>query len=246
MNRLIPIALGIVVLGCGEQENAAARFPVAAGESAEVKVTTKTVMEGLDKICKAYESEQRGKASCDMDGLSLINRLKSVEERQVCTRYFIERLFSLQLDHLSYWRQARVVDFSRRTIKEAQASLPRDDAGWEERYDLELKLLDWRKAHIERVKQMKPAKPRLDNTHDEQEDSGWRLIYYGGIETYEAALRDLELLFPYQKRQMSEETWNRIKAKLEAYLGRPIRTREQLRADHKANRNVVFTDKADE
>ena len=31
----------------------------------------------------------------------------------------------------------------------------------------------------------------------------------------ESAIRNMEMLFPYQKRQMSEEVWNRIRGKVE-------------------------------
>ena len=242
MKRFLVLVLGLVALGCGEKGGyiASGRSPKAVVEAA---VTLELVEVGLDKICQVYESEQNGRAVCDMDGFSLIARLTNNEERVACTRYFINRLMSLKLEHLSYNRQADVFDFARRAVDGARVNLPRDDAGWEERYDLELKLLDWRKSHIERVKHKQPPEPRPGNLKDECELSGWRMIYYGGIEEYEASLRNMERLFPYAKRQMSEDAWNRIKSKIEAHLGRQMRTAAQIRADHKAKRHVEFTGK---
>ena len=79
----------------------------------------------------------------------------------------------------------------------------------------------------------------------EEEMKCWRGIHYSGIEDYESAIRNMETLFPYQKRQMSEEVWNRIRGKIENYLGRPIRTKQQLREDHKNHRNAKFLEKDD-
>ena len=206
------------------------------------EVTPEFVRRGLDRICKVYESELSGKSPCDMDGVSQINRLKSPKERLACTRYFVDRLLSLKIDHLSYWRQSDVIDFTKHTIMDVWRNLPNDDAGWEKRYDLELRLLEWRKRHVERVKGKKPATPAPGDLDAEWEMSGWQLIYDGGITEYEWSLRNLETMFPYLTRQMSEAARNRIKMKIEAYLGRPMRTLEQLRADHKTKRHVVFVD----
>ena len=79
----------------------------------------------------------------------------------------------------------------------------------------------------------------------EEEMKCWRGIHYSGIEDYESAIRNMETLFPYQKRQMSEEVWNRIRGKIENYLGRPIRTKQQLREDHQNHRNAKFLEKDD-
>ena len=132
MKRFLVLVLGLVALGCGEKGGyiASGRSPKAVVEAA---VTLELVEVGLDKICQVYESEQNGKAACDMDGFSLIARLTNNEEKVFCTRYFINRLMSLNLEHLSYNRQADVIDFARRAVDGVRVNLPRDDAGWEER-----------------------------------------------------------------------------------------------------------------
>ena len=80
---------------------------------------------------------------------------------------------------------------------------------------------------------------------EEEERSYWQEIHYGGIVNYEAELSVVETDYSHQARDMSKETSDRVKAMIENFLGRPIRTKEQLKADFKAKRNVEFLEKED-
>ena len=126
------------------------------------------------------------------------------------------------------------------------------DHGYDEYYEkyyykYKLRYLAWQRAQIKRTS----PKHRIENPYlikdwaEEEERSYWRQIHYSGIADYEAAISFMEGGFPFQARRMSKESSERVKTMIEEYLGRPIRNKEQLDADFKANRNVEFLEKED-
>ena len=126
------------------------------------------------------------------------------------------------------------------------------DHGYDEYYEkyyykYKLRYLAWQRAQIKRTS----PKHRIENPYlitdwaEEEERSYWRQIHYSGIVNYEAQLNVIETDYPHQARDMSKETADRVKSMIEDFLGRPIRTKEQLRADFKAKRNVEFLEKED-
>ena len=114
-------------------------------------------------------------------------------------------------------------------------------------YKYKLRYLAWQRAQIKRTS----PKHRIENPYlitdwaEEEERSYWRQIHYSGIVNYEAQLNVIETDYPHQARDMSKETADRVKSMIEDFLGRPIRTKEQLRADFKAKRNAEFLEKED-
>lgn len=121
------------------------------------------------------------------------------------------------------------------------------DAYFERYYDYKLRLMEWRRDQIRRT----APKHRIKNPNvilDEAEDEErlwWREIHYHGIPVYEMHLRMLEGESQLYMRRISKESADRIRAKIENYLGRPLRTLDQLKADGKAKRRVEFTEPDD-
>ena len=121
------------------------------------------------------------------------------------------------------------------------------DAYFERYYDYKLRLMEWRRKQIRRT----APKHRIKNPNvilDEAEDEErlwWRRIHYSGISCYEGRLRTLEGEFQLYARRISKETADRIRVKIENYLGRPLRTMKQMREDFKAKRRVEFTEEDD-
>ena len=70
-------------------------------------------------------------------------------------------------------------------------------------------------------------------------------MYYDGMDDYEGLLLHVEGMFSYRMRGLQPETVSRIKKSVEDYLGRPIRTPEQLREDRRLKRHVEFFEEKD-
>ena len=121
------------------------------------------------------------------------------------------------------------------------------DAYFERYYDYKLRLMEWRRDQIRRTApkhRIKNPNVILDEAEDE-ERQWWRAIHYHGIPVYEMHLRMLEGESQLYMRRISKESADRIRAKIENYLGRPLRTLDQLKADGKAKRRVEFTEPDD-
>ena len=114
-------------------------------------------------------------------------------------------------------------------------------------YKYKLRYLAWQRAQIKRTS----PKHRIENPYEikdwaeEEERSYWRQIHYSGIVNYEAELKAIEASFPFQARRMSKESAAKVKAMIEGYLGRPMRTKEQVEDDHRNHRNAEFLEKED-
>lgn len=248
MKRLIWMFLAVVISGCGEGRNPQKSGDLACQDSTKGVVTPEKVKECLNRICQVCEAEREGQAPCDLDGFAQIQRLTNVTQRLECIRYFVDKLLSLRLGHLSYWRQWNVVDYVIRHVDESRGYFSQLPGGWEERYDVELRLLEWQKEQIERVKPKRRVKDpyAYDSRISEMEFQGWCIIYYGGMDAYESRLRNLEGFLPVNKRRIPDDEWGRIVEKVENYLGRPIRTKEQLRRDFKEKKRMVYKQKRDD
>ena len=122
------------------------------------------------------------------------------------------------------------------------------DAYFERYYDYKLRLMEWRRDQIRRT----APKHRIKNPNvilDEAEDEGrlwWREVHYhSGISCYEGHLRTLEQDFHCLSPRLSQETADRIRGKIESFLGRPLRTMKQMKEDFEAKRRVEFTEPDD-
>lgn len=245
MKRTMILTCVALLAGCGERQDEDRPMTDESVATNATSVAVASVKRGLDAIVQFYETETNGSPTCDMNGLAQIRSLPDLDDQRACWRYFVDRLQSIRLAHLSFQRQAKVFPYICRdfdelsiwNIHEGEREL------WINTYDVAMKSLAWQKKQIDRVR----PKRRLsrDEPYDpvrEAELDGWRSVYYGGIRNYEAQLRELEGIFYGNRRRIGDDLWFEIKAKIEKFLGRPIRTLSQVQRDHRARRPVVFTD----
>lgn len=183
--------------------------------------------------------------------------ISNVTERVALLDVLTDCLFSLDFSQLNYRSQCRAIRISRFLIEEGvlgrlRPQFPKNgefkDEYLEWRYDILLRQLDWERKQVVRTV------PRYRVEHHgftldpvkKAEYKGWYEIHYGGLRQYEFLLRDVEERFLGDKQDMSDVAWNRCKAKIEAYLGRPLRTPGQLADDARSNRHVEFSEKEDD
>ena len=245
------LAFAVLLAGCGKDgsDNAAAYLPGSGSRQVIAKVDEmgKRLMTINDCPARFPIMEEVRRAVAEVTNLS---------ERVAVLDQLTDRLFALDFSGLNYRTQSRALHVIKLLVEgdvllKMSPQFPLDgeyrDRHFEWEYDMRLKYLAWCKAQIVRTSPKNRLKDPNVPLGEEQEEEMkcWRSIHYSGIEDYESAIRNMETLFPYQKRQISEEVWNRIKGKIENYLGRPIRTKQQLKDDFKAKRNVEFLEKED-
>ena len=164
-----------------------------------------------------------------------------------------DSLLSVDFSSLSYKEQAKVFREIRYLLSNNalfrlihQNILPRELWIWKE-VETELKSLAWQKAVIKRLR----PRHRVENPNvvldieADDERTAWQGMYYGGMSEYEWLMLHVEQICHDRMRGLQPEAVNRIKKSVEDYIGRPIRTREQLREDHMQKRPVEFLEKKD-
>lgn len=189
--------------------------------------------------------------------MSAIAAISNKTERVALLDVLTDCLFSLDFSQLNYRSQRRAISISRFLIERGvlgrlRPQFPKNgefkDEYLEWRYDILLRQLDWERKQVVRTV------PRYRVEHHgftldpvkKAEYEGWYEIHYGGLRQYEFLLRHVEEWFLGDKQDMSDIAWNRCKAKIEAYLGRPLRTPGQLADDARNNRYVEFSEKEDD
>ena len=196
----------------------------------------------MHEIVLAYESTEL-RLPDDRAIVRLIEKQTTKELKDECRKNFLELLFAISLDRMPLDRQARVINAMLRATAAVVDALPRDDDGWFAAYEIDMRRFDWWKSRILGTKSLHD-RVRTDSDFAKALSDADRKalcqICEVGVENYEAQLNDLECLFYVKKKQMGEDAWNAIKAKLERWLGRPLRTREQLKRDCRERRHVVF------
>ena len=222
MKRTIIVTCVALLAGCGERQDGAKHMTDEIAMTNAASEAVASVKRGLDAIIRFYETETNGSPTCDMDGLAQIRSLPELDDQKAKVFPYICRDF----DEL----QDRNICTDEREH-------------WNNWYDVALKSLAWQKKQIDRVRpKRRLSREELYDPARAAELDGWRSVYYGGIRNYEAQLCELEGIFYAKRRRMGDDLWFEIKAKIEKFLGRPIRTLSQAQNDHRARRPVVFTD----
>ena len=164
-----------------------------------------------------------------------------------------ESLFDVDFSGLSYREQAKVFRKIQDLVRHNellrmlnQNVLPRDL--WvEKEVETDLKSLAWLRTVIKRLR----PRHRVENPNvvldieAEEERTAWQGMYYVGMSKYEWLMLHVEQFCHDRMRGLQPETVDRIRKSVEDYIGRPIRTTEQLRKDHMLKRPVEFIEERD-
>ena len=217
--------------------------------------------EARSAVAKIHEMENGLKTINDCvarfpivdETLASIGKVMETPERVAALDYMTDRFFSIDLSRLKYATQSRAILAIRWAINEgALGSLVSrfeygdDYCQW--KYGLLLKQLAWERAQIVRTVpkgRVKDLGFTLDPEKKKEYESWWQL-HYAGISHYESLMSDIERWFLDDKRKMTETAWIGLKEKIEDCLGRPIRTKAQLRDDFVKCRRIEFTEKEDD
>lgn len=189
--------------------------------------------------------------------MNAIAAISNNTERIALLDELTDCLFAQDVSSLNYRSQFKALDITRGIVERGVFGhlQPRFNLHSPERsdyfewfYGMLLKKLAWDRAQIVRTM----PKHRLENPYvildmeADKEREAWAGIHYGGIGYYEAHLKYLERSFHNTKAGMPEDLWNRLKEKVEAFLGRPLRSPKQLEDDAVNRRHVEFTEKEDD
>ena len=191
---------------------------------------------------------------------NLYNSLTSVTDATIAVMLCdarLDALFEVDFSHFSYKEQARIDELIRRNVDQAfgylkGVKLPRDqwhELCFEKEIEYEVKYLKWKRHRIKclRPKQRLQKAPTPAEVGEDAYNEWliWRDLYYDGMDEYEHRLRNIERMFSCRTRGVSSNTVARVRAMVEEYIGRPIRTEAQCREDFRLKRHVEYFEKKD-
>ena len=241
-------SLILVALGCSEKKT------TKEGREEKILATPEEIVSRIHQMTNEIFVLKERKGFLDSKLIAKsVHAITNDSERLELLDQLADCVMSVDVSSFDYHKQFNSL-FSIKSVMEDVVLLELPgwwDHGYDEYYELyykyKLRYMAWQRAQIKRTS----PKHRIDNPYvilDEAKDvelSYWRQIHFSGIANYEAQLNVIETDYPHQVRDMSKETADRVKSMIEDFLGRPIRTKEQLRADFKAKRNAEFLEKED-
>ena len=245
---ILTITVTLTVLGCTEKRNSNVS---KRNRSVDDPLA---ILAHINRMTNEVITLKQHQGRFDFRGLS--QSLSSITNDDIKLEFIsklTDSILSLDVSGLSYRDQNNAMISIEQIMGDVVFSnLPSRyktglDVYFERYYDYKLRLLEWKRNQIKRT----APKNRIKNpdlVSDEREYNErqwWRLIHYNGILCYESDLRMLEGESQLYMRRISKESADRIRAKIENYLGRPLRTLDQLKADGKAKRRVEFTGEDD-
>lgn len=245
---ILTIGATLIVLGCTEKRNSNVSEKSCRADDPSA------ILAHIDQMTNEVFALKRHQGSLDFRGLS--QSLSSITNDNIKLELIgklTDSILSLDVSSLSYRDQNNaMISIEQIMVDVVFSNLPSRyktglDIYFERYYDYKLRLLEWKRNQIKRT----APKNRIKNPDlvlDEREYNErqwWRLIHYNGISCYESDLRMLEGESQLYMRRISKESADRIRAKIENYLGRPLRSLDQLKADGKAKRRVEFTEPDD-
>lgn len=238
----------LFVLGCTEKPDEVSR------KQGDLLADPSAIIARMNQMTNEVFSLKQHQGRLDFRGLSAsLAAITNDSERLDLASKLTDCVLSLDVSGLSYHDQHNALISVVRIMENVVFPnlLSRNkvglDAFYELEFDYKLRLMEWRRKQIRRT----APKHRIKNPNvilDEAEDEErlwWREIHYHGIPIYEMHLRMLEGTAQLYGSRLSKESADRIRAKIEIYLGRPLRTLDQLKADGKAKRRVEFTEEED-
>ena len=241
-------SLILAVLGCSEKKT------TKEGQEEKILATPEEIVSQMHQMTNDVFGIKQREGRLDFRNVSKsISAITNDETRLELLDKLSDCVLSFDVSSLSYYHQNNALYSIEDIMKNVvfgnfpgryQMGL---DAYYELYYDYKLRLMEWRRRQIRRT----APKHRIEHPYvilDEAEDEErqwWRQIHFHGMVCYEGDLRMLEGESQLYMRRISKESADRIRAKIENYLGRPLRTLDQLKADGKSKRRVEFTEPDD-
>ena len=231
LRHIIAVACVLLFAGCGKRD-------VASPADADA------VAERLQEIVKRLTSDDPSVSGYDDITMEMFRVLKHADLKSKRLSEFTDAILSVRIDGLPYRKQTRIIGLVRNYIESASMRCSRDELSWELRYDIDLRLLSWERDQILRVQPFARKNNNgmvvITDLAKEDEQCCCDSIYHSGIRNYESRVASLESFFWVNRKHMTEAEEMRIRERIEKYLGRRVRTEDQIREDRSKNRYVEF------
>lgn len=216
-----------IFLGCTGEDTEAARMREI---EKEISRKISEIPNVLERATGAYEF-----------GMSINESIMQLQDKERQVKWYrdaVEAVLQTKIEHLSLAGQRRSIDSINGLCGAIGAGWFKTDMSLEEAWNIWLNLLAWKKKQITRLKEeYMMTRPR--NWARPIPESLFRKVWglRGLIKTVKANLdaetTTRERYFWDDEGMMSAECRTNVRQKFETFLGRPIRTLEQIENDRK-------------
>lgn len=215
---------GVVLLllassGCGRQE---------AGIDARRS-------ERVDAVVQSEASGVNGyrQAESILDEIVAVTNVKT---RIECLTAFADALLAARLDARGYRQWDRSLSAIPSLVRSVCNGLSWYGADIEQVYDMRLKLLSWHQRQLETLEKTRPNEKAL--SHDEAQIV-WRRCRERVSASQGMTLDLLESRFDDETRTLAAERRDAIRRRIEAFLGRPLRSAASVRKERRRETDAM-------
>lgn len=223
MKRIVMLILSLACLGCEKEES-------------EIGVR---LSECVNAVVKSEELGLNGYGQTEAV-LDEIVALTNVERRIEGLSALADALLSARLDGHGYRQWDRSLSAIPSLTRSVCNGLLWSGARIEQVYDVRLKLLSWHRRQIDLLRRTKP--PENGAPHGEAQKN-WRRCQERVLASEGMTLDLLESRFDDETRTLSPGRRDAIRAKVEAFLGRPMRSAETVRKERRKRMNAHLTER---
>ncbi len=208
----------------------------------------------IEKKIKQVNLALKGEISTDIIQ-TLSNELKAISDRDkriACYNRWMDELMALDISDIGYRQQSRAIhDLWKLVDLKISVGLQSLKLSVVDVWNAKLRALAWRRKQLERLKPIGPMPKGLAvskgggllvlDLEVDKKYSSWRSCYKSTASDYENYIRHLEgHTFYVDTLRSTEEEKEKLREMLRKYIGRPIRSKEELDRHAKNNTAMEF------
>ena len=186
---------------------------------------------------------------------ALSDELNGISNRVIriaCYNKWTDELMALDISDIGYYQQSRAIhDMWELVHGKISGGLRLSKLSVVDVWDVKLRVLAWQRKQLERLKPIGPLPKGLEVTKGgvlnvldlkvNAKYSDWLSCYKSAASNYESQIRHMEgHTFYVDTLRSTEEEKEKLREMLRKYIGRPIRSEEELRRDAKNNTAMEF------
>lgn len=215
----------------------------------EKKVVTVDIETEIAQSCLNLKSQ--GESSTIRELVYKINTISNKATRITFYNLLIDGLMSLDISDSNYHQQGNIISRMWDLVcSDIADGMIKADLTILDVWDVKIRTLGWQRKQLERLKPTGPLPDGLEwdgnclnilNQDVNRKYTEWLGCYKSSARNYESHIRHLEgHTFYIDTLRSTEEEKEKLREMLRKYIGRPIRSEEELRRDAKNRKAMEF------
>lgn len=160
--------------------------------------------------------------------IAAITSISNDIEKVTAMKYFAESLWGVDISHLKYPEQKRVIQEVNDCALKIAAHLGMGGLSLEDAYEVRVQWLKWQRKNIERLRPKRDIDVTRYSRDERLRYEEWKVCYESLVYSHEAVIRWIEISnIPLECENLPSEVRALIVEKIERFLGRKLRTPQE-------------------